>query len=180
MHFEASLNKKKYSVHVRESRTHWMVSLERIYKTEREATVKDFKIPKRDFTPSHDGIISFLYKNKSYLIDVTGSDTDYTVYTRGSHRQVKIVNDEKILHENLRGKRSMGGQENLKAGMPGKIVKILVKEGQKIEPGTPLLIIEAMKMENEMKAQEKTKINRIFVKEGENVVSGANLISFKS
>ena len=112
-------------------------------------------------------------------MDVVPEGTDYTVYTRGSHRNVSILDDERILRDSLMGGRSLGGQENLKAGMPGKIVKLFVKPGDKVKAGDPLLIMEAMKMENEMKAAADLTIDRIHVETGSSIESGALLISFK-
>jgi biotin carboxyl carrier protein len=62
--------------------------------------------------------------------------------------------------------------------MPGKIVKIFAKPGDEIKAGQPLLIMEAMKMENEMRAASDVKIKEVLVKEGENVESGATLVTF--
>lgn len=64
--------------------------------------------------------------------------------------------------------------------MPGKIVKILVKEGEVVPSDTPILIMEAMKMENEMRSPREVKIKSIEVKEGDNVDSGTVLIRYES
>lgn len=63
--------------------------------------------------------------------------------------------------------------------MPGKIVKILVKEGEEIEQGTPLLILEAMKMENEIKSQKKGVVNKIYVEENDTVESAVLLMDVR-
>jgi glutaconyl-CoA/methylmalonyl-CoA decarboxylase subunit gamma len=62
--------------------------------------------------------------------------------------------------------------------MPGKIVKIFVKPGDELKEGDPILIMEAMKMENEMRAASPVKIKEILVKEGENVETGATLVTY--
>ena len=72
----------------------------------------------------------------------------------------------------------MGARDNLASGMPGKIVKIFVKVGDELKEGDPILIMEAMKMENEMRAKSAVKIKEILVREGENVDSGATLVTF--
>ena len=68
------------------------------------------------------------------------------------------------------------GQEVVDAPMPGNIWKILVKEGQEVKRGDVLLILEAMKMENEYKSPAHGTIKKIFVKEGDNVESNQVLI----
>ncbi|AEC52773.1 putative acetyl-CoA carboxylase biotin carboxyl carrier protein subunit [Pyrococcus sp. NA2] len=62
------------------------------------------------------------------------------------------------------------------APMPGKILKILVKEGQEVKLGQGLLILEAMKMENEIPAPRNGVVKRILVKEGDSVDTGQPLI----
>lgn len=67
----------------------------------------------------------------------------------------------------------------VRAVMPGRVVKILVSKGQEIEVNQPLLVLEAMKMENEIKASRAGKISEIHVTEGASVESGANLINIE-
>ncbi len=65
------------------------------------------------------------------------------------------------------------------AFMPGSILKIFVEEGQKIQSGDILLVLEAMKMENEIKAPFDCVISKIHVKEGTAVNKGSHLISLE-
>lgn len=175
MFFEAIVNKSPYKVTVNEERKSWLISIQ---SSESEGW-KEISIPKENFQLSNDGQISLIHENSSYLVDIIPEGTDYTVFTRGSHRNVSILNDERILRDSLMGRRGLGGLENLKAGMPGKIVKVFVKPGDKVSEDQPLLIMEAMKMENEMRASGDLIIDKIHVKEGGSVESGALLISFK-
>lgn len=172
MYFEAQLNERKFQINVNESKTHWKIDL-------REETSDwiRYDIPKTDYQLI-DQTILFLFKNSSYLVDVLGKGTDYTVYTRGAHSTIKIFNEEKILHESLKGGASLGQGNSLNSGMPGKIVKIFVKPGDIVKEGDPLLIMEAMKMENEMRAAGPAKIAEVMVKAGDNVESGIVLINF--
>jgi biotin carboxyl carrier protein len=64
--------------------------------------------------------------------------------------------------------------------MPGKIVKVFVKRGDEVRANQPLLIMEAMKMENEMRASHDTRIKDIHYKQGDSVESGATLITFET
>jgi biotin carboxyl carrier protein len=113
------------------------------------------------------------------MMDVVGSDTDYTVYTRNSYRTVKIFNDEMLLHESLKRGGGMGGDSELKAGMPGKVIEIFAKVGDAVKANKPLLIMEAMKMENEMRSSSDVVIKEICVKQGDSVESGQTLIKFE-
>ncbi|MCB0419644.1 MAG: acetyl-CoA carboxylase biotin carboxyl carrier protein subunit [Bdellovibrionales bacterium] len=174
MLFVAEANGIEYEVIVSENRTHWRVQL----KPEgSDPYVHEF--PKTDYQKI-DNAISFLFKGSSYLVDVVTDGLNQHVYTRGSYRTVKISNDEMLLHESLKGGASASASDHLNAGMPGKIVKIMVSKGDEIKAGDPLLIMEAMKMENEMRAARDGIVADINVSEGETVESGQNLITFES
>jgi biotin carboxyl carrier protein len=173
MYFEAELRGKKYKVDVSENRHSWRVSL--------QAEGEDWahhEVSKNDYKKAEE-YISFLFHGKSYLIDVVGSSTEYTVFTRNSFRSIKIFNDEMLLHESLKKGGGFGGDAELKSGMPGKIIEIFVKVGDVVKANKPLLIMEAMKMENEMRAARDVKIKEIMVKQGDSVESGALLIKFE-
>lgn len=73
-----------------------------------------------------------------------------------------------------------GGGGTLIAPMPGKIVKVLVREGETVAEGQTLLIMEAMKMQNELKASGEGMVAKIHVTEGATVETGANLVTVKA
>ncbi len=60
--------------------------------------------------------------------------------------------------------------------MPGKIVKMLVADGQQVTGGQGLLVIEAMKMQNELRAPRAGRVEKIYVREGTGVESGFKLL----
>jgi biotin carboxyl carrier protein len=173
MYFEAESEGIHYEVSVTESKTQWRVGIR-----EGEADWVYHNVTKEDYRYLDD-TVSFLFKDSSYLVDVLSRGTEYTVYTRGAYKTFKIFNEETLLHESLKAGGGMGAGNNLSSGMPGKIVKIFVKPGDEVKEGDPLLIMEAMKMENEMRAVSPVKIKDILVKAGENVESGAMLITFE-
>ncbi|XGC80823.1 acetyl-CoA carboxylase biotin carboxyl carrier protein subunit [Bdellovibrio bacteriovorus] len=173
MYFEAELKGKKYKVDVSEHKSSWKVSLQ-----EEGKDWLHYDISKNDYKEAEQ-YISFLFEGKSYLIDVIGQDTEYTVFTRNSFRTIKVFNDEMLLHESLKKGGGFGGDNELKSGMPGKIIEIFAKEGDIVKANKPLLIMEAMKMENEMRASRDVKIKEIKVKQGDSVDSGAVLIKFE-
>lgn len=174
MDFQAKLKGKDYFIRVLEMSKHWEVTLQ-----EKGQTEELHKIPKEHFKRM-DQAVSFLFDDSSYMVDVVGEGSQYTVYTRGSFREIPLYNDESLLHESLKGGGAMGASDSLKSGMPGKIVDIMVSEGQSVEAGQPLLIMEAMKMENEMKASHACVIKEVCVNKGDSVESGALLIKFES
>jgi biotin carboxyl carrier protein len=69
--------------------------------------------------------------------------------------------------------------KEIRSDMPGRILKVLVKPGEKISSNQSLLIIEAMKMENEIRAQGESVVKSIAVQPGQSIESGALLIEFE-
>jgi acetyl/propionyl-CoA carboxylase alpha subunit len=68
------------------------------------------------------------------------------------------------------------GPQEIVAPMPGKIVKVLVREGQEVERDAGLLVIEAMKMQNELRAPRAGRVERVYMTEGRGVEAGARLL----
>ncbi|MBK9293751.1 MAG: acetyl-CoA carboxylase biotin carboxyl carrier protein subunit [Oligoflexia bacterium] len=174
MYFEAEVKKKKYKIEVDETKTHWLVKLQALGEAP-----ENFQISKVDYT-KFDDAISFLFDGKSYMMDVVPSKDGYVIFTGNSYRNVIIHNDESLLHESLKGGANLASSDKLVAGMPGKISKIFVTPGQEVSANTPLLIMEAMKMENEMRSAFDCIIKDIHVKEGASVESGALLVTFEA
>lgn len=173
MIFEADLRDKHYKVDINETRKAWLINLQ-----EEGADWVKYEISKNDYKLV-ENVISLIFGGGSYILDVVGSGTEYTVFTRGAYRSVKIYNDEAILHESLKKGGTLGSSSNLAAGMPGKIVKVLVQKGDDVKANQALLIMEAMKMENEMRATHPVKIKDVLVKQGDSVDSGQVLVEFE-
>lgn len=70
-------------------------------------------------------------------------------------------------------------EKKLLAVIPGNIQRIMVKEGDEVSPGTPLLILEAMKMRNEVLSPLQGIIRKIYVSEGDMVPKAQLLVEFK-
>ncbi len=70
-----------------------------------------------------------------------------------------------------------GEPQEIRAPMPGKIVKVLVREEQDVSQGQGLLIIEAMKMQNELRAPRAGHVEKVYAQEGKGVEAGALLLS---
>lgn len=173
MYFEADLRGEHYKVDVIETRVSWKVAMH-----SEKSGWKHFEILKTDYRKS-ESYFSFLFEGSSYLIDVIGKDTEYTVFTRNSYRTVSIFNDEMLLHESLKRGGGFGGNSELCSGMPGKIIEIFVKPGDVVKANKPLLIMEAMKMENEMRSSDEVTVKEVCVKQGDSVETGQVLIRFE-
>jgi glutaconyl-CoA/methylmalonyl-CoA decarboxylase subunit gamma len=106
-----------------------------------------------------------------------GSPPGVGVIARG-HRFYATVESErtKALAAALGGKGAGAGEGTVLSPMPGRVLKVLVAEGDEVEPGAALCVVEAMKMENELVAQRGGKVKKIHVTPGQTVESGQKLV----
>ena len=68
------------------------------------------------------------------------------------------------------------GRQNIAAPMPGKVIRVLVREGDAVEVGQGLVVVEAMKMQNEMKALRVGNVVEVCVRDGDTVSAGDTLV----
>lgn len=134
-----------------------------------------------DWVEISPGVYSILKGERTYEIHVAprsanpgGHSTDYDV-TAGVHRYHLEVRDPRRRRHSAPEGLHEGPQEIL-APMPGRIVKILVAENQEVGQGEGLLVIEAMKMQNELRAPRAGRVDRVYVKEGAGVEAGIKLL----
>jgi biotin carboxyl carrier protein len=123
-------------------------------------------------------VYSLLVDGKSFEGFVYPGETEWEVLLMGRQFPV-IVEDEreKRLRAAAGGSVSEAGEFHLRSPMPGMVVSIPVEEGQPIEKGDVLLILESMKMQNELKAPRAGTVGRIRVKMGESVEQRQTLLS---
>jgi len=89
----------------------------------------------------------------------------------GDWRFMVDVRDPKSLRGRMRAADDHG-PKNLTAPMPGKVVRVLAQEGSAVEVGAGIVVVEAMKMQNEIKSPKKGTLRRILVAEGAAVNAG--------
>ena len=89
---------------------------------------------------------------------------------------IKVEVIDPLAHRRRRGEDDMSGGGVVKALMPGRVVRVLVGKGDSVQRGAGLLILEAMKMENEIQAPVDGTVEEILVTPGDTVESGAELI----
>lgn len=123
-----------------------------------------------------------IYKNKSFNAFIVGADYEnkkFKLKVEGNIYELEVKDQFDQLLEKMGINK---GQENklneVKAPMPGLIISINVAEGQEVEQGEPLLILEAMKMENVIKSPGKGLVKEIKVGKGETVEKNQVLIRF--
>jgi pyruvate carboxylase subunit B len=120
-----------------------------------------------------------LVAGRSVTLAVEGGRGHWQVAFHGDRRELEVV-DERTRHiRSLTGQTGKSrGVAALKAPMPGLVVRVSVAEGQKVDGGTGLVVLEAMKMENELRAAASATVKAIRVKQGQAVEKGEVLIEF--
>ncbi len=138
----------------------------------------DGKVYKVDLMHTASGTFSILEGGHSYNIELVPHDQPkkYTAYTLYKEFEIEVIDAEARYLMN-RGANGFGSNENtISSPMPGKVVKILVKEGDEIEEGENAIIISAMKMESEYKSPKDGIVRKINVKEGDTIEGNQILI----
>jgi biotin carboxyl carrier protein len=132
-----------------------------------------------DFNPvSGQPVYSLLVDGKSHEAYVYPGEEKWEVLLMGRQFQVMVEDErDKRLRAAAGSSVSEAGEYHLKAPMPGMVVTILVGEGQAIEKGQVVLILESMKMQNELKSPRAGTIGRVRVKAGESVEQRQTLLS---
>lgn len=106
-----------------------------------------------------------------------GSTNERVVIARGVRAAVKLETERERLEATAGGGAAGSAEKLVKAPMPGRVVKVLVEAGQEVAAGQALLVVEAMKMENEVKAKGPGVVQTIHVATGATVEANAKLVT---
>ena len=122
-------------------------------------------------------VYSIIYKNKSYNVELIQGKTPktYTINTLYNSYDIDIL-DAEAKYLNSRKQDDMEDDSAISSPMPGKVVKVLVKVGDKVKAGDTVIIISAMKMESEYKVKKDRLIKDVLVKEGDTIDGNQPLI----
>jgi biotin carboxyl carrier protein len=123
---------------------------------------------------------SLLVNGRSYEVQVCRDGENYEVILNQRRYGVTVESERARLLKSLDSawKKSEEAEE-IKAAMPGLVVKVEVKEGDQVRAGDGLVIVEAMKMENELRAPRAGVIRRVFVHRGMTVDQGQTMVLIK-
>ena len=120
-------------------------------------------------------VLSMLVGGKAYEIKRERSLQGELHMVIGSARYAVEVQDPRSLRARRAVAGSEAGPQRLKAPMPGKVVRILVQEKDEVKAGQGILVMEAMKMQNDMKSPKDGKVQKILTAEGSAVNAGDTL-----
>jgi len=161
MTYEITVDGKKYRLELSRADNRWDCSLDG-----RKIEI-DAILPRRD-------VLSIIVGGKAYEIKRERTVTDMHLWV-GSIRHAVELRDPRSLRSRASDADGKGPRKLL-APMPGKVVRVLVKEGDAVDIGQGLIVVEAMKMQNEMKASRAGRVVEVRVGEGDTVSAGDTLM----
>jgi biotin carboxyl carrier protein len=119
---------------------------------------------------------SLIVDNRSFEIEVDHKGDEYRVLVDGRNYRVNLIDERRMRTSGAAGVGGTQGRQSVSVPMPGKVIAVLVAEGDIVEKGQGLVIVEAMKMENEVRSPIAGEVKEIKVKQGDTVEGGAALL----
>ena len=116
--------------------------------------------------------VSVLLAGQSFEIHIARSADGTMKLQCGPHEFSAKVLDPRAWRGRKHGALEVEGRQQILAPMPGKVVRLLVAAGDTVEAGQGLLVVEAMKMQNEIRSPKSGKVERLLAKEGQAVNAG--------
>ena len=123
------------------------------------------------------GIYSVLYDGHSYEVRIANSGGDWRATLGGRSFAIDIQDPRNGAGRTNTTLAHM--HQDVKAPMPGKVIRMLVHEGDEVQAGQGLAVVEAMKMQNELKALRTGRVLRVAAKDGDTVAAGDVLVTLE-
>lgn len=159
MTYDVVVDGKTHQVELTKGEKTWLC------KVDGEAVEVDAAMTARD-------ILSVLVGGKAYEIKRERSLQGELHMVIGSARYAVDVQDPRSLRTRRAAAGAEAGPQKVKAPMPGKIVRVMVSEADEVRAGQGLIVMEAMKMQNELKSPKAGKVQKILTAEGSTVNAG--------
>jgi len=123
------------------------------------------------------GAVGLLIDGESFSVELEAhGDDEVAVLVRNQVTVIDVADDRRLRLRAGAAQFQAEGKQVVCAPMPGKLVKVLVKVGDEVKEGQGLVVVEAMKMENELKSPKAGKVVELPVKEGSAVENNARLV----
>ena len=122
------------------------------------------------------GAVSMIVEGQSFSVEFDEKGDEVGVLLRGQLTRFDVADERKLRLRAATAGFTVEGKQTITAPMPGKIVKVFVKVGDVVTEGQGVVVVEAMKMENELKSPKAGTITQIITKEGATVENGAPLV----
>jgi len=120
--------------------------------------------------------MSLIIDGRSVRCEVEpGKDGRVAVLVGDEVHQLEILDERRMRLRRASGKFTLEGPQRIDSPMPGKVVRVLVKQGDQVQEGQGVVVVEAMKMENELKSPKAGVVSELHAQEGQAVEAGARL-----
>ena len=119
-------------------------------------------------------VFSILLNRRSFTVQLVPNGSQLEVWTSGKLHRVTVTDARDRSSKSK--KVAAAGPIEIRAQMPGKIIKLLVQPGSPVQAGQGVIIVEAMKMQNEMKSPKDGVVSKIQAAEGQTVLAGETLL----
>ncbi len=164
MSYIAKLDNVEYKVDVKE------------IDTDKFEVVIDEKSYIVDTQLTESSVYSLIINGESFETDVDSRNGVYEIITEGDLFKIEVMDELKKKMLERRGGGAAEGKQVIKSEMPGAIIDVKVAVGDEVKEGDVLLILEAMKMQNEIKSPKDGEVKEVFVKAGENIEADAKMV----
>jgi len=130
-----------------------------------------------DAVPLDHGAVSLLIDGRSYDVELDEAGDEVQVLVEGQLLAVDVADERALRLRAGAAGFTVTGKVTVSAPMPGKVVRVLVTPGTAVIEGQGLVVVEAMKMENELKSPKAGTVVEVFAKEGSAVEANAKLLT---
>jgi biotin carboxyl carrier protein len=158
MHYDVIIEANKYQIELSKEHGQWRCKV-------------DGKHIEIDAVVVRPNIISLLIENRAYEVKREQTASGFYLWIEGTGYAVE-VQDPRSFRNRRRGVGDQQGPKKLVAPMTGKIVRILTPINTQVEAGQGVVVVEAMKMQNEVKSPKKGIVRKLTVVEGATVKAG--------
>ncbi len=159
MKFEVLINNARRIVELQRTSERWSIAL-------------DGHAAAADAIEIAPNIFSILLNGKSHEVRITPTPTGALTLQTDHQEFTAELLDPRAWRGRRHGALEAEGRQQIIAPMPGKIVRVLVQAGDKVEAGQGLIVVEAMKMQNEIRSPKSGTVERLLAKEGQPVNAG--------
>ncbi|MGH7778464.1 MAG: biotin/lipoyl-containing protein [Candidatus Binataceae bacterium] len=119
---------------------------------------------------------SIIIDGRSFDFDVVREGDELVVASRAGSTRMTLADAARRASHTATKKREVSGRVEIKAGMPGRVVAVLVASGDEVKAGQGVVTVEAMKLENELKSPKTGKVIEVKVAAGQTVEKGELLV----
>ncbi len=128
----------------------------------------------------HDyGTLSLLVDSRSHSVMLDWRDSKVNVRLRHAIVPLELLDERKLRMRRAAGRFTVEGRQAVVAPMPGTVAKVLVAPGDEVRAGQPVVVFEAMKMENELRSPKDGKVVEVLAREGATVEAQTKLCTIE-